>query len=196
MLPSDVLVVVDVQRDFCPGGSMPVPYGNSIIPQVNELARLAPTVVASRDFHPSGHISFSSRHHKPPFTVTNEGTVLWPDHCVQGTNGCKYHPDLVLPEKTVHVRKGYDVEEDSYSAFGTEKNPSGLLDVLQPDSRLLVCGLAFDICVMNTALDAKDRGFETVVLIDASRPVTVAGGRTAADKLQKAGVRQVCFCDL
>jgi nicotinamidase/pyrazinamidase len=172
----DALVVVDVQRDFCPGGSLAVPDGDQVVPVINRLAPRFRTVVTTHDSHPSDHSSFA-RHGGP-----------WPDHCVEGTPGWDTHPDLKL-EAHHQVFKGRDREVDGYSGWTAE-----LADFLakRGTNRVVVVGLALDYCVQATALDARAAGYEVVVLTDATRAVNVRpdDGERALDGLRAAGVRE------
>jgi nicotinamidase/pyrazinamidase len=157
--PGDALLVVDVQNDFCPGGALAVPDGDAVVPVINLIARAFPTVVATQDWHPRGHISFASRHQgKNPFEVIEiQGVeqVLWPEHCVEGTPGADFHPELDATSLRFVLRKGTSPEVDSYSAFAendgrTTTGLAGLLQELGVD-RIFVSGLATDICVRATA---------------------------------------------
>ena len=174
--PGDALVVVDVQRDFCPGGSLAVPDGDQVVPVINRLAPRFRTVVTTHDSHPPDHSSF--RHLGGP----------WPVHCVEGTPGWETHPDLDI-EAHHQVFKGRERELDGYTGWTPE-----LADFLakQGTSRVVVVGLALDYCVQATALDARAAGYEVVVLTDATRAVNVKpdDGDRALDGLRAAGVRE------
>jgi nicotinamidase/pyrazinamidase len=180
---NDVLLVIDVQNDFCPGGSLPVPEGDQVVPIVNRLARRFHHVVATQDWHPAGHHSFASRHagRKPYDTieVAYGPQILWPDHCVQGTDGAEFHPALALPHLELVIRKGFRPHIDSYSAFyeNDHKTPTGLAGYLRERGikRVFACGLALDFCVRYSAEDAKREGFEVVVIEDACRGIDVGG---------------------
>jgi nicotinamidase/pyrazinamidase len=180
---SDVLLVVDVQNDFCPGGNLPVARGDEIVPLVNVLARRFAHVVLTQDWHPSGHHSFASSHPgRKPFDVIEVayGTqVLWPDHCVQGSPGAEFRPDLAIPHAELVLRKGYHREIDSYSAFyeNDRKTPTGLAGYLRERGldRVILAGLAFDFCVRYSAEDARREGFSVVVIEDACRSIDVQG---------------------
>lgn len=198
---SRVLIVVDVQNDFCPGGALAVPEGDAVVPVVNALARRIPHVVLTQDWHPAGHISFASSHQgRKPFELIGLSygpQVLWPDHCVQGTHGAAFHPGLDIPQAEVIVRKGYRREVDSYSGFleADRSTPTGLAGYLKERgfTEVVVVGLATDFCVAWTALDARRFGFAATVVEDACRAIdapTVPGGTLAkawAD-LRAAGV--------
>jgi len=197
--PGDALLVVDVQNDFCPGGALAVPDGDAVVPVINRITRDFPIVVASQDWHPKGHISFASRHEgKNPFEVIEiQGTeqVLWPDHCVEGTPGADFHPELDATALRFVLRKGANREMDSYSAFvendgRTTTGLAGLLRELGVE-RIFVSGLATDVCVRATALDGLGAGFQVALLEDACRPVDVPPGNLAGALRQMldAGVR-------
>jgi len=176
--PGDALLILDVQRDFCAGGALEVADADAILPVVNRLIEEAVSagvpVFASRDWHPPGHASF------------DEAGGPWPAHCVQGSAGAEFHPDLRLPERATIISKGQAPERDQLSAF----NASGLADRLRRLGvrRLLIVGLALDVCVLETALDAAKEGFETHVLLSGARAITPQGGRAAVEKMRKAGV--------
>ena len=173
----DVLVIVDVQNDFCPGGALAVPLGDRIVPAVNRLAGGFAHVVLTQDWHPRGHASFASSHPgKQPFDtvgVSYGQQILWPDHCVQGTRGADFHPDLDVPHAELVLRKGFRTAIDSYSAFleNDHRTPTGLVGYLKERSfeRITLCGLATDFCVFYSAIDGRQAGFEVTVVTDASR---------------------------
>ncbi len=177
----DVLLVVDIQNDFCPGGSLSVPHGDEVVPLVNRLAQDFAHVVLTQDWHPRGHLSFASSHAgtKPYHTIqVSYGTqVLWPDHCVQGTKGAAFRNDLTIPHAELVLRKGYHREIDSYSAFyeNDRKTHTGLAGYLRERgfTRVFLAGLAFDFCVRYSAEDAHHAGFEAVVIEDACRGIDV-----------------------
>lgn len=199
------LIVVDIQNDFCPGGSLPVAGGDEIVPLVNELGRRFSTVVLTQDWHPVGHSSFASSHpgHKPFETVTMAyGTqVLWPDHCVQGSDGAAFHPGLDLGMAQAIIRKGCRSEVDSYSGFveADRTTPTGLGGYLKERAiaRVAVVGLATDFCVNWTAQDAARDGFETIVIEEACRAIDLDGslGRAWAE-MTALGVRRARLADL
>jgi nicotinamidase/pyrazinamidase len=175
----DALLVVDVQPDFCPGGALPVPEGDAVIEVLNgwiaAARRRGIAIYASRDWHPRGHPSFAS-----------EGGP-WPPHCVQDTPGAAFHPKLHLPVDTVKVSKGTRLDRDQYSAF----DETGLGERLRDRGirRLWIGGLAEDVCVRATALDAAKEGFEAHVLAEATRPVDAEAGQEALDEMRAAGVQ-------
>ncbi|RMG49198.1 MAG: nicotinamidase [Acidobacteria bacterium] len=179
--PNDALIVVDVQNDFCPGGALPVPAGDEVVPELNAWIAWARAggalVVASRDWHPAHHCSFE------PFGGR------WPPHCIAGTPGAAFHPRLEIPDEAVIVSKATQPDRDAYSAF----DGTGLETRLRERGvkRVLVGGLALDYCVKATALDAARAGFETVLLRSATRPVEVhpGDGERAVEELRAAGVR-------
>ena len=179
----DLLLVVDIQNDFCPGGALAVPRGDELVPIVNRLAKRFPHVVLTQDWHPPGHQSFASTHAgRKPFetiTVGYGAQILWPDHCVQGTKGAEFHKDLHIPQAELVLRKGYRRDIDSYSAFyeNDHHTPTGLVGYLRERevNRIFIAGLAFDFCVRYSAEDAHREGFAVVVIEDACRGIDVDG---------------------
>jgi nicotinamidase/pyrazinamidase len=193
------LVVVDVQNDFIPGGALAVPRGDEVVPAINRLMARFENVVLTQDWHPRRHASFASSHAgKKPFETIElpYGTqVLWPDHCVQGTSGAAFHPDLDLTKAQLVIRKGHHRDIDSYSAFleADRKTATGLAGYLKERGfrKLHVCGLATDFCVAWTALDARAAGFDTTVIEDASRAIDLDGSLARAwDDMAAAGVKR------
>jgi nicotinamidase/pyrazinamidase len=194
------LIVVDVQNDFIPGGTLAVPNGEEVVPVINRLVARFEIVVLTQDWHPRRHASFASAHPgKKPFetiTLSYGAQVLWPDHCVQGTSGAAFHADLDVTKAHVVIRKGHHREIDSYSAFleADRKTTTGLAGYLKERglNRLFVCGLATDFCVAWTALDARAAGFDTTVIEDASRAIDLDGslGRAWSD-MAAAGVKRI-----
>ena len=193
----DVLIVTDPQVDFCPGGALAVPDGDAIIPVVNRLARRFAHVVITQDWHPPGHMSFASAHPgRHPFeTIEVEygPQTLWPDHCVQGTAGAAFHPALDIPHAELVIRKGYHPAIDSYSAFRENdgKTPTGLTGYLRERglARVTLCGLATDFCVFFSAIDAREAGFETAIVLEASRGIDMDGSLSRAlSAMRDAGV--------
>ncbi|MFG1466012.1 bifunctional nicotinamidase/pyrazinamidase [Xanthobacter sp. DSM 24535] len=190
----DVLLVVDIQNDFCSGGHLAVPHGDEVVPLINRLAGAFPHVVLTQDWHPPGHMSFASSHTgAQPFQTMEAlyGTqVLWPDHCVQGTDGAAFHAGLNIPHAQLILRKGYHHAIDSYSAFfeNDRTTATGLAGYLRERglARLFVAGLAFDFCVRYSAEDARRAGFEVIVIDDACRSIDVDGSAAATRKLFKA----------
>lgn len=173
----DALLVVDVQPDFCPGGKLAIDNGDRVIPVLNDWISAAVQagvpVYASRDWHPAHHVSFK------------ESGGQWPEHCVQDTPGARFHPDLALPGDAVKVSKGVRLDKDQYSAFD-DTGLAGNLDE-RGVGRLWVGGLAEDVCVRATVLDACKAGFETRLIPDATRPVTREGGEKARREMREAG---------
>ena len=197
---SDALVVTDVQNCFLPGGTLPVPEGDKIIPLINRLAPLFRNVLLTQDWHTPGHISFASTHPgKKPFETIQlpYGTqVLWPDHCIQNTPDADIAKDLRIPHAQLVIRKGYRHHVDSYSAFleADRKTMTGLTGYLKERGlkNVYFVGLATDFCVAWSALDAKKSGFEASVIEDATRGIDAGGslGRAWND-MTNAGVRRV-----
>ena len=193
----DVLIVTDPQVDFCPGGALAVPEGDAIMPVINRLARRFAHVVVTQDWHPPGHMSFASTHPgKHPFeTIAVEygPQTLWPDHCVQGTAGAAFHAALDIRHAELVIRKGYHRAIDSYSAFRENdgKTPTGLTGYLRERGleRVTLCGLATDFCVFFSAIDAREAGFETTVVLEASRGIDMDGSLARAMAVMRgAGV--------
>lgn len=185
-----VLIIVDVQNDFCPGGGLAVPDGDAVVPVINALARRFEHVVLSQDWHPAGHVSFASTHPgKAEFeliSLSYGSQVLWPDHCVQGTSGAAFHAGLDVPHAEMIVRKGTRRDVDSYSAFleADRATPTGLGGYLSERglTEAFVVGLATDFCVAWTALDARRFGLTVAVAEDACRGIdapSVPGGTLA-----------------
>ena len=203
--PQDVLLVVDVQNCFVPGGNLPVKEGDQIVPLINRLAKAYEHVVLTQDWHTPGHISFASSHPgKKPFETVSlpYGTqVLWPDHCVQGTADSNLHPALNIPHAELIIRKGYRKQVDSYSAFyeADSKTPTGLTGYLKERGlkKVYLVGLATDFCVAWSALDARKAGFEAAVIEDATRGIDAGGslGKAWAD-MSGAGVRRIQSTDI
>jgi nicotinamidase/pyrazinamidase len=199
------LIVVDVQNCFVTGGTLPVTKGEEVVPVINRIAKAFDNIVLTQDWHTRGHASFASSHAgKKPFETTklSYGTqVLWPDHCVQGTEDAALHKDLDLPRAQAIVRKGFHADVDSYSAFeeADRKTPTGLGGYLKQRAikRLFVTGLATDFCVAWTAMDARKAGFETYVIEDATRAIDLNGSLAAAWKQMKdKGVQRIQSGDL
>jgi nicotinamidase/pyrazinamidase len=198
--PQDVLLVVDVQNCFVPGGTLPVKEGDVIVPLINRLAKAFEHVVVTQDWHTPGHISFASSHAgKKPFETVSlpYGTqVLWPDHCVQGTPDANLHPALAIPHAELVIRKGYRKHMDSYSAFyeADGKTPTGLAGYLKDRGlkKVYLVGLATDFCVAWSALDARKAGFEAAVIEDATRGIDAGGSLAKAwQDMTGAGVQRL-----
>ncbi|MHA6299553.1 bifunctional nicotinamidase/pyrazinamidase [Devosia sp. CAU 1758] len=197
--PEDVLVVVDVQYDFLPGGSLAVAGGDEIVPLINRLAKKFKNVVLTQDWHPADHISFASQHAgKAPFetiTLHYGMQVLWPDHCVWGTHGAELSKDLDIPHAQLIIRKGYNRAIDSYSGFqeADRETTTGLAGYLNERDvgRLFVVGLATDFCVAWTALDGVAGGFDVTVIEDATRAIDANGSLAKAwADMGEAGVQR------
>jgi nicotinamidase/pyrazinamidase len=193
----DVLLIVDLQNDFCPGGALAVPGGDEIVPVVNRLAADFPHVILTQDWHPRGHASFASSHPgKQPFDTVDAPygqQILWPDHCVQETKGASFHPNLEAPHAELIVRKGFRSAIDSYSAFreNDRRTPTGLAGYLRERGfeRLTLCGLATDFCVFFSAIDGREAGFEVTVVTNACRGIDVDGSLARAiQSMSEAGV--------
>jgi len=196
----DVLLVIDVQVDFMPGGALAVAHGDEVVPVINRLARSFSHVVLTQDWHPATHISFAANHAgRNPFETIElpyGKQVLWPTHCVQGTPGAALHPDLDIPHARALIRKGHHADVDSYSAFleADRVTPTGLAGYLRETGakRIWCCGLATDYCVAWSALDARAAGFEVALVEDASRAIDLDGSLAAAWRdLQAVGVTRV-----
>lgn len=189
------LILVDIQNDFVPGGTLAVPLGDQIIPLVNELQNSFDLVVATQDWHPGNHKSFASNHvGKKPFEkiiLHGLDQVLWPDHCVQGSVGAQLHSSLHANKVEAIFRKGMDPEIDSYSAFNDNgyKKSTGLAGYLRERKvqKLFICGLAADYCVFYTAKDALKENFETYILEDATRAIDPNGFVKAKDEILSSG---------
>ena len=197
---TDILLVVDVQNDFCPGGALAVPRGDEIVPTVNRLAANFAHVVLTQDWHPRGHLSFASSHPgaQPYQTikVSYGPQVLWPDHCVRGTPGAAFRFDLDVPHAELVLRKGYHPTIDSYSAFyeNDRKTRTGLSGYLRERGfkRVFLAGLAFDFCVRYSAEDARREDFEAFVIEDACCGIDVDGSmRAAHDLMHRIGIARV-----
>lgn len=194
----DVLLIVDIQNDFCPGGNLPVPHGDEVVPLINGLAARFAHVVLTQDWHPRGHLSFASSHPgKQPYQtieLASGSQILWPDHCVQDTSGAAFHEDLTVPHAELVLRKGYHREIDSYSAFyeNDGKTHTGLAGYLRERDfrRVFLAGLAFDFCVRYSAEDVRREGFEAIVIEDACRGIDVDGSIAAtSERFRTLGIR-------
>lgn len=195
---TDCLIVVDVQNDFCAGGALEVPHGDEVVPLINALSMRFTHRILTQDWHPVDHLSFASNHpDKAPFeitTLTYGEQVLWPDHCIQGTSGSEFHPQLDTNSAEMVIRKGFHRAIDSYSAFfeNDRKTPTGLTGYLNTRGfrRVFLCGLATDFCVGYSAIDAAMEGFEACLVEDASRAIDLDG---SLDRIRRemieAGVR-------
>jgi len=190
------LVVIDVQNDFCPGGALAVTDGDSIVAPINALMSRFDAVILTQDWHPAGHSSFASSHNADPMSVTEMPygpQVLWPDHCVQGSDGAAFHKDLNVDAADLIIRKGYNPAIDSYSAFfeNDKTTPTGLEGYLRTRGidTLTLVGLATDFCVNYSAVDAADLGFDVTVRTDLCRAIDFDGSLDAAvTGMKDAGV--------
>jgi nicotinamidase/pyrazinamidase len=202
---TSALLVIDVQNCFLPGGSLAVKEGDQVIAVINKIAKGFAHVVMTQDWHTPGHVSFASSHTgKKPFETVDlkyGKQVLWPDHCVQGTDGAALSKELAIPQAELIIRKGFHKDVDSYSAF-TEadgKTTTGLAGYLKARKlkRLFVAGLATDFCVAWTAIDARKAGFETYVVEDACRGIDTQGSLAKAwADMAKAGVKRIRSDDI
>ncbi|WP_119274500.1 bifunctional nicotinamidase/pyrazinamidase [Taklimakanibacter deserti] len=187
MRDGEVLLVTDVQNDFCPGGRLAVPGGDEVVPVINRLASRFRHVVLTQDWHPEDHTSFASSHPgKAPFSeieMPYGPQTLWPDHCTWESEGAAFHADLDIPQAQLVIRKGYHKEIDSYSAFfeNDRTTPTGLSGYLRERglTRIVCVGLAFDYCVRYSAEDAVAHGFDTIVIEEACRAIDLAGSAAA-----------------
>jgi nicotinamidase/pyrazinamidase len=206
---SNALIIVDVQNDFCPGGALAVNDGDKIIKTINTIVEKYKNrfykIVATQDWHPENHISFAKNHNKNIYEVIEIkgiSQVLWPVHCVKGSNGANFHPDLNLNNVDLIIRKGSTPEIDSYSAFfendkKTKTGLDGYLKNLNIDT-LFFTGLAFDYCVFYSAMDAINLGYKTYVIEDATKPVDIPEGfsKEVKEKMLNAGIKIINFNEL
>lgn len=194
----NALLIVDVQNDFCPGGALAVPQGDEVVPIINDLSDAFDHVIQTQDWHPAGHQSFASSHpgHDPMDEIEVEygQQTLWPDHCIQGTDGADFHPDLNPTRSELIIRKGFRPEIDSYSAFFENDNetPTGLTGYLRERDidTLFLVGLATDFCVKWSALDGRKQGFDVYVVEEATRGIDANGSLAVAwEEMNDAGVQ-------
>jgi nicotinamidase/pyrazinamidase len=194
---NDVLLVVDVQNDFCPGGQLEIAGGDEVIPVIHRIAPLFEHIILTQDWHSPHHQSFSSAHPgKLPYEqvqLSYGEQTLWPDHCIQGTKGAEFHPELHLPQAELILRKGFDPQIDSYSAFfeNDRETATGLDGYLRERhfTRVFLAGLAYDYCVAYSALDACRLGIPAVVVRDACRAIDLHGSVAAMEaQFAAAGV--------
>ena len=194
------LLIVDVQNDFCPGGALEVPEGDEVVPVINNIIGAFDHVLQTQDWHPAGHQSFASSHPQhDPYDVIEVGygeQVLWPDHCVEGTDGAAFHPDLDTTHTELVLRKGFRPEIDSYSAFfeNDGETRTGLAGYLRERGidTLYVCGLATDFCVKWSAVDGRAEGFDVFVVEEATRGIDQNGSLAQAWKeMNDAGVQVI-----
>jgi nicotinamidase/pyrazinamidase len=201
----DVLVVIDVQNDFCPGGQLAVAGGDAVIEPIHRVARHFEHIVLTQDWHTQHHSSFASSHPgKRPYEqieMSYGRQTLWPDHCVQGSNGAEFHSNLHLPQAELILRKGFRPEVDSYSAFfeNDRTTATGLAGYLRERGlkRVFLAGLAYDFCVGYSALDARRCGFEAIVVRDACRAIDLNGSATKMESdFVRAGVKLIETAEL
>ena len=200
---TDALIIVDIQNDFMPSGALAVKGGDEIVAPINRLAERFHSrdslIVMTQDWHPPNHLSFASTHGMKPYALYESngiGPVLWPDHCVQGTAGADFHPQVQVKLANAIIRKGYHMAVDSYSTFiendkKTHTGLSGYLNALGKE-RIFLCGLALDYCVYHSAVDGRDLGFDVVVPIDLTRAIDSPPGRLS-ETLETMAERQVQF---
>jgi nicotinamidase/pyrazinamidase len=202
---SDVLLVIDLQADFMPGGALGVADGDAIVPLINRIAAKFRNVVLTQDWHPAGHSSFATSHPgAKPFDVIAMPYVaqtLWPDHCVQASAGARLHADVAIDHANLILRKGVNAKVDSYSAFmeADRRTSTGLAALLKARgvSRVFACGLATDFCVAWSALDARAAGLETFIIEDACRAIDVDDSLAQAwSQMHAAGVRRIASAEL
>jgi nicotinamidase/pyrazinamidase len=200
----DLLLIIDVQNDFCPGGALAVADGDAVVPVINRLAGRFGHVVLTQDWHPAGHSSFATSHRGSAafesIAMPYGQQTLWPDHCVQGTPGAAFHPDLQTEQAELVIRKGFRSAIDSYSAFyeNDRRTPTGLAGYLRERGlrRVFLAGLATDFCVHYSAVDARRLDFDTVLIEDGCRAIDLAGSLDAAfAAMAAAGVQRVKHID-
>ena len=191
------LILIDIQNDFCPGGALEVADGDQIVPIVNKLQSIFSINILTQDWHPNNHKSFASNHqNKEPLSVTEMSygpQVLWPDHCVQDTQGSDFHSDLITKNSDLIIRKGFRPEIDSYSAFfeNDQSTPTGLEGYLKTRDikTIYLCGLALDFCVYFSALDGVKLGFKVFVIQDACKAIDLEGSLALSlDEMNSKGV--------
>jgi nicotinamidase/pyrazinamidase len=201
---ADLLLVIDVQNDFCGGGALAVPDGDAVVPVINRLSGRFAHVALTQDWHPSGHSSFAASHPgKAPFeviTMPYGAQTLWPDHCIQGTPGAGFHPQLDLQRAELVIRKGFRTEIDSYSAFfeNDRRTPTGLAGYLRERGfgRVFMAGLATDFCVNYSAVDARRLGFDVVLIEAGCRAIDLGGSLGSAwVEMAEADVQRVANID-
>ena len=201
----DILVVIDVQRDFCAQGRLVVQDGDAVVPLINQLGGRFQHVILTQDWHPAGHSSFASTHPgKRPYESIQAPygqQTLWPDHCIQGSPGAEFHPDLDIPHVELILRKGFRDAIDSYSAFteNDKTTPTGLAGYLRERGfrRIFLAGLAYDFCVRFSAVDAVHAGFEAFVFEDACRAVNLGGSVAGTQReFAETGVVRLATAEL
>jgi nicotinamidase/pyrazinamidase len=201
---TDVLLIIDVQNDFCPGGALAVANGDQIISMINRIAKRFDHTILTQDWHPKGHSSFASSHSgKTPYATIQMpygDQTLWPDHCLQGSEGAQFHPALAVDQAQLIIRKGFRPQIDSYSAFyeNDKTTSTGLTGYLRERglSRVFLCGLATDFCVAYSAIDASKHGFTVAVFLDASRAIDMDGSlNKATTNMLESGVLLINDCN-
>lgn len=198
------LLIIDAQNDFMPGGSLAVPEGDQIVPIMNSIQDAFDLVIASQDWHPENHVSFASNH--PEKTVFDEieihgkSQTLWPNHCVQNSSGADFHPELNTKKWETIFRKGTDPEIDSYSAFydNGHLKSTGLTGYLKEKkvSELYICGLAADICVYYSLMDAVNEGFQCFFIEDASKPLDQENFGKLKEEMISKGIKIITSKDI
>jgi nicotinamidase/pyrazinamidase len=199
MKEDKALLIIDIQNDFCPGGSLAVPGGDEIIPAINNLSGKFERIIATQDWHPHNHMSFAVNHPgKKDFDVIDFNGIkqeLWPEHCVCGTKGAEFHSDLDIKNVNLIIRKGDNPWIDSYSAFreNDKKTKTGLDGYLKSlgIKKIYICGLALDYCVFYSAMDSRELGFETYIIIDATKGLDSPEGNIdrALEEMRKNGIK-------
>ena len=200
----DVLIVVDVQNDFCESGSLPVPNGSHVVPVINSIRGKFQEVYFSMDWHPQDHASFFSNHEEGRafssivYQKTGLELRLWPPHCIQNTEGSNFHKDLTVLPQDIIVKKGINKDYDSFSAFGVEEDRTNLTELLKSKQigRVFCCGLAYDYCVGTTALDSAKQGYNTFVITDACRSICPETERIMTEQLLRASINLVTSQDI
>jgi nicotinamidase/pyrazinamidase len=198
------LIICDVQNDFLPGGSLEVPSGDEIIPVINRIQDKFDLIVATQDWHPGNHISFASnnKNQKPFDQIEWQGMeqTLWPDHCVQGSKGAEFHPALEMNKTEAIFRKGMDPQVDSYSGFYDNRHikNTGLAGYLRErkSEELFFCGLAADVCVWYSILDACKIGFSATLIEDATKPIDMKHFELIRQKMKQSGIRIILSSDI
>lgn len=195
----NALLVTDIQNDFCPGGALPVQEGDKIIPTINKLMYKFYKIIGTQDWHPENHMSFARNHPGKNdydiIDINGESQVLWPVHCVWGTRGADFHPEIITKKFDIIIRKGNNPNIDSYSAFreNDKKTITGLEGYLKNlgIEQVFLCGLALDYCVFYSAIDCKEAGFETYVILDVTKGINSPSGsiEKALDSMQNRGIR-------
>ena len=201
----EALVLIDIQNDFCPGGALAVNEGNEIVSVVNNIQNKFSVKILTQDWHPENHKSFASNHSgKDPFSSINMfygSQVLWPDHCIQDTQGAEFHSDLITKNSDLIIRKGFRPNIDSYSAFfeNDKSTPTGLEGYLKTRGikTIYLCGLAFDFCVFFSAIDGAKLGFQVFVIEDACRAIDLDGSlKNSLKEMNVSGIKLISSSNL